>query len=355
MIRLFLNFFILTFVFAAGPAAGAEPARPAAIDLAALEQSIAKGALGKIAAVSVDQRGKRIYSRSFGNTRAGELVDIRSAGKSLTALAVGLAIEEGKLAGVDVPVWPLLGSGPGDLHNAITVRDLLTMSSALDCNDSVRKSPGQEEKMYRTKSWIAFAMAIPLRKNHARDAKGYGPFSYCTAGVFLLGRVVEKATGERFDRYVDRRLFAPLGIKAVEWRTSPSGEIQSGGQVRIGADDLTKVGRMVLDRGKWEGQQIVPETWIREMLKPHRQPGQTMYYGYLWWATAVQSPLGYEPGWMMMGNGGNVVAIFQDYDAVIVIQSQNYNKADASLHSFQAMKQILSVLPRPTNKPAATS
>jgi CubicO group peptidase (beta-lactamase class C family) len=311
----------------------------------AFEADIAAGKYGKIVAVSVEQHGKPVYAKRF-DSKSGPH-DIRSTGKSITALAVGVAIADGKLIGVDAKVWPLLGAKPDDPRKDITVRDLLTMSSALDCDDGKKTSPGQEEKMYRTKSWRAFAMALPLAKDYKRDGNGFGRWSYCTAGVFLLGQVVEAATGERFDAFVQRRLLGPLDISDAEWRKSPSGEIQSGGQLRIGAESLAKLGRMVLDGGHWQGQQILPESWIKDMLQPHRQVGQYVHYGYLWWFWPYKTPSGPQGSWMMQGNGGNIVAIFRDYDAVIVVQAANYNKADADAQSVKIIEAALAILSAP--------
>ena len=313
-----------------------------------LESSIRRGDYGKIVAVEAEQHRSKVFAANFA-LKAGELHDIRSAGKSLTALAVGLAIEDGKLTSVNERVWPLLGSAPDDPHNQITVRDLLTMSSALDCDDTKPSSPGQEERMYRTRVWRSFAMTIPLDPSYRRDNRGFGRFSYCTAGVFLLGQVVEKATGEHFDEYVGRRILSPLGITAVQWRRSSSGEIQSGGQLRIGAADLVRIGRMVLDHGRWQGQQIVPESWVRQMLTPYRTPDLASRYGYLWWLFIVPTPAGPQPSWMMSGNGGNFVAIFRDYDAVIVVQSANYNQRQGGERSFDIVRQVVGLLPVPTH------
>lgn len=324
----------------------------ASISIPELEALVADGELGKIAVVMVDQHGTEVYARRFDGKASARLTDIRSAGKSLTALAVGIAIDEGKLA-VDTKVWPLLGSDVADPRNSITVRDLLTMSSALDCNDWNRDSPGQEEKMYRRRVWREFAMKLPLTADYKRDETRLGRFSYCTAGVFLLGQAVQEAVGMRFDDYVADRIFAPLGITDVRWRTSRSGEVQSGGQIHMRADDLLKIGRMVLDNGRYGDRQIVSEAWIKEMLQPHRTLGEYTHYGYLWWFDLVKSPRGYEPSWMMSGNGGNVVSIYRDYDAVIVVQARNYNKDNAKLNSFRAMWEVLAALPIPVPIPEA--
>ncbi|XUU61257.1 serine hydrolase domain-containing protein [Erythrobacter sp. HA6-11] len=319
--------------------------------IAELEQAMAERELGKIRAAAIEQSGEVVYRKRFDKKPLGEPVDIKSAGKSITAISVGMAIEDGALSGVDAKVWPLLGSGRADETADITVADLLGMSSALDCNDWERKSPGQEEKMYRRKVWRDFALDLPLRE-YARDADGDGPFSYCTAGVFLLGQVVEEATGERFDAYVQRRLFDPLGIDGVVWRKSRSGEIQSGGQLTISDEALLKIGRLVLSKGKWEGEQLISEQWIKQMLSARHQFGEHVYYGNLWWAIPLRGSEGYTATFMMKGNGGNIVALVPDYDAVLVVQTENYNKKDAERHAFTVLTTMLGSL-EPVAQPSA--
>ena len=322
---------------------------PRQLDLPSLESAIQAGELGKIAALAIEQGGETVYRQRFDGKPQGDPVDIKSAGKSITALAVGMAIEDGALPGRDVAVWPFLGSPRGEPFDSITVGDLLAMSSALDCNDWDSGSPGQEERMYRTRVWRRFALELPGR-SFERGKSGYGPFSYCTAGVFLLGRVVEKATGERFDHYVQRRLFDPLGIDGVEWRTSRSGEIQSGVQLTIADNALLKIGRLVLDRGRWNGEQLIDGAWIESMLTPRHQLGEHVYYGDLWWATPLRAGDGFVEAWMMKGNGGNIVAIVPRYDAVLVVQTRNYNKADSDRHAFTALWSMLATL-EPVSQP----
>ncbi len=317
--------------------------------IAELEQQIEDGELSKIRAVAVEQGGAVTYRKRFGRGEVGDRVDIKSAGKSITALAVGAAIADGDLDGVDVRVWPLLGASRGEPWDSITIADLLSMSSSLDCNDWERKSPGQEEKMYRKRAWRSFALGLPAR-DFQRDERGVAPFSYCTAGVFLLGQVVEQATGERFDLYVQRRLFAPLGIDGADWRQSRSGEVQSGGQLTISDEALLKLGRLMLDRGRWNGEQIIPEAWLKAMLTPRHSFSEHVHYGYLWWLTPLRSSRGYEAAFMMKGNGGNIVAIVPETDAVLVVQAESYNERDAERHAFIVLTTMLRSLPAPTTE-----
>lgn len=312
-----------------------------------LERQIAAKKLGKIRALATRQNGKTVYRKRFGGGKMGARVDIKSAGKSITALAVGIAIDEGSLPGTDLKVWPYLGGPDGKLQSEITIADLLTMSSALDCNDWDRKSPGQEEKMYRKRVWKDFALNLPAR-SYKRDERGIGAFSYCTAGIFLLGQVIEKATGERFDRFLQSRLFDPLGIDGAEYRVSRSGEIQSGGQLVISDEALLKIGQVILNRGEWQGRRILSESWIRQTISSSHQLGAFVHYGYLFWLMPVRSSRGYEAAIMMKGNGGNIVAIVPSMNAVLVVQAESYNKPQAERNAFIALTTMLRSLPVPT-------
>ena len=306
-----------------------------------LEAAIANGELGKVRAAAVEQAGSQTYRKRFDSKEMGSPVDIKSAGKSITAIVVGMAIDDGFLTGVEQKVWPLLGSRRTDAASQISIGDLLSMSSALDCNDWQRRSPGQEEKMYAKRDWREFALNLPLRD--ARDT-----FSYCTAGVFLLGQAVQEASGERFDNYVQRRLFDPLGIDGVEWRRSRSGEVQSGGQLTISDEALLKIGRLVMSGGRWEGKQLVSEGWLRAMLAPRHKMGEHVHYGRLWWLTPLRSSSGYVGAFMMKGNGGNIVALVPAYDAVLVVQTENYNRREAERNSFVVLTSMLGSLDPPS-------
>ena len=313
----------------------------------ALDTEIRSDRFGRIEAVVVDQSGSTIHETYFRGSNAQSLIDIRSAGKSLTALAVGAAIEDGLLDSVNVPVWDyLVGPNAAAKYDAakrtITVDDLLSMSSTLDCNDWIESSPGNEERMYRARVWREFALNIPVDPDYRELPNGYGRFSYCTAGVFLLGQVVEKATGAEFDSYVQTRLFDPLGISEAEWRRSPSGEIQSGGQLRLRPADLARVGRMVINGGTLEGRRILSADWLRTMLTPKVGATPDRDYGYLWWTRFFAvSGGGRTGGALMLGNGGNMAVLLPEYDAVIVIAATSYNDDDAFDHSVAIVENYV--------------
>ena len=169
-----------------------------------------------------------------------------------------MAIQRGVVAGVDASIVELLGAEVDDPRKrAITVRDVLTMSCCLDCNDWDERSPGNEELMYPQEDWVGFALGLPVR-----DGTG---FRYCTAGVVLLGVALERALGEPLPAFARRELFEPLGIERAEWPATPLGQVSTAGGLLLTTRSLLALGELYL-RG---GGALVPGAWVEESLRPH--------------------------------------------------------------------------------------
>ncbi|MBB5515152.1 CubicO group peptidase (beta-lactamase class C family) [Rubricella aquisinus] len=330
----------------------ASPPFADALGLSALSADINASVYGQIAAVVVSQHGNVVFEDYFRGGAVDTFVDMRSVGKSLTAMAVGAAMLDGAITRLDMPVIPAFPDHQPLAHmtedkRAMTLRDLMAMQSPLACSDW-RDSPGNEERMYRTRDWTAFALNLPLDPGFRRDASGAGRFSYCTAGVFLVGQMVERATGQPFDAYVTARLLSPLGVGPVVWRRSPSGEVQSAGQIRLRARDSERLGRLVLQDGVWQGERLLPSGWVERMLTPRSEVMGDLRYGLLWWDAEFGMPGGAQTQVsFMLGNGGNIVAVLPDHDAVIVVQATNYNQpGDFDLSRLLIEDHILPALTR---------
>src|SRR5215831_1529773 len=185
--------------------------------LAGLEEGVAKGGYPKTASVLIMHDGKLVYEQYFGDGGRELLNDTRSATKSITSLAIGAAIGSGYIPSQRALAFSYLG----DLRpfrndtpdkEAITIEDLLTMSSALDCNDDDDKSPGNEDNMHPQPNWSRWAVDLPTLQGYRRDSSGLGPWRYCTTGSFLLGQILQRATHKPVDQYIEQRILAPLGI-----------------------------------------------------------------------------------------------------------------------------------------------
>ena len=249
-------------------------------------------------------------------------------------MLVGIAIDAGLLPGVDARVlsyFPEKGAlqNPDPRKDAITVEDLLTMSSILECNDWNDFSRGNEERMYPVEDWIRFALDLPVRgftrgEEPAKQPHGRS-FSYCTAGVVTLGGVLQRAGGKGVDEFARERLFAPLGIQELQWVYSPLGLPMTGGGLTMRSRDLLKLAQLYLKGGSWNGTRIVSDAWVKKSMSPHARIDDKAEYGYLLWLRSF-GPEGKErPVAFMSGNGGNKVAIVPDLDLVAVLTSTNYN------------------------------
>jgi CubicO group peptidase (beta-lactamase class C family) len=299
--------------------------------LAALTQDLIDAQYPNTTSVLVLKDSRLVFERYFREGGPEVLNDTRSAMKSVTALAIGVALADGALQSIDEPAFarltdraPFMNDGP--LKQQITMADFLTMSSALDCNDWDEANPGNEENMYPLDDWSRWAVDIPVKDDYQRDASGRGPFSYCTAGVFLLGQILQRATGEPVDGYIGRTLLDPLGIARREWPRSPSGEVMTGGGLRLRSRDLAKLGLLVSSGGRWGDRQIIPVNWTREALTTWRTVDTEQGYGYLFWQRVYSSPCGPLEGWYMSGNGGNAVVYVPDQALVAVITRRHYNQ-----------------------------
>jgi len=299
--------------------------------LRSLREAIAAGTFPNTTSVLVIKDGHLAFEEYFGKGGRDVLNDTRSAMKSVTALAVGLALADGALRSVDEPAFarladlaPFANNGPR--KQGITLADFLTMSSTLDCNDWDAGSPGNEENMYPLRDWARWAVDLPVKPDYQRDSVGRGPFAYCTAGAFLLGQIVQRAVGRPVDQYVDQRLLDPLGIASREWPRSPTSEVMTGGGLRLRSRDLAKLGVLMLSGGRWRGREVVPNDWIAAMLAVRRRVDAEQNYGFLYWQRSYQSPCGRLSGWYMSGNGGNVVVHVPAQRLVVVVTRQHYGQ-----------------------------
>jgi len=311
-----------------------------------LAEAISRGEFPKTTSVLIVYRDRLIYEGYFADGGAEVLNDTRSATKSVTALAVGAAIRDGKISAVSAPAMqfladlaPLRNDTP--LKREITVEDLLTMSSALDCNDDAESSPGNEENMYPQQHWARWAVDLPTKQDYQRDAAGRGPFSYCTAGVFLLGQILQRAARNPVDLYIEQKILKPLAISKWEWPRSPTGEVMTGGGLRLRSRDLAKIAWMLVNNGRWGEVSVVPAAWVSAAMTAHRKANADQDYGYLFWQRFYTTKCGSVPGWYMSGNGGNAVVVLKDPAAAIVITRKNYNTRGMHQQTVNLLEQYV--------------
>lgn len=307
---------------------------------AGLESGDFKGITGGMVSI-----GGEVMFEAYGRgNSAGKRHDIRSATKSITALLVGELIEDGSLKSVSKKLSELLQDefahlDKDDPRRDITVEDALTMRTGLACNDWAPASVGHEDKMYQTKDWAAFLLSQPLAYERGKH------FSYCTGGVVLLGRVIEKLSGKPVPEFANERLFGPLGITEAKWEETPKGHTDTGGHLRLSLRDLHTIGRLVHAGGKWNGQQLIDPKWLTSsLMEQTRIPERRERYGYLWWRDGG-TVKGKDVSLIYAhGNGGNFIFIVPELDLVAAFTGKNYGKRTQFIPNQLVAQRIVPAL-----------
>ena len=266
------------------------------------------------------------WGRSIGTVQFDPDVkhDVRSVTKSVTALLLGIAIGRGLVPGVDAPVLSLLPDYADlktEAKQRITLRHLLTMSAGLAWDENIpySDSANSEIRMDFAADPYRYVLERPV------DAPPGHRYNYSGGSAALISAVLHKATGKTEDVLAQDMLFAPLGITDVSWARYPgNGDPIAASGLRMRPRDMAKLGQLVLNHGRWNEQQIVPEAWLEESMAPHIQGSQLYFYGYQWWlgrSLVGGRPTDWEAG---VGLGGQRVFIVPALDLVVVTTAGLY-------------------------------
>ena len=252
------------------------------------------------------RHGKVICECNFAPYPKGMWHITHSMCKSITGMAIGMLIEEGKLK-LNENIYDIFSDHMNTFSKifrpVITVENLLTMTSGVTFNESGIVSGND---------WLGSFL------NASVNGKPGTEFQYNSLNTYVLSAIVTKRTGETLTEYLTPRLFGPLGITKYYWETCPKGITKGGWGLFLCAEDMAKLGQLYLQKGKWNGQQLVSEYWIEISTARHLKTQNDTYgYGYQLWME--QRPGSFEYNGML---GQNVI-IYPDMDMVLVTNAGN--------------------------------
>jgi CubicO group peptidase (beta-lactamase class C family) len=265
--------------------------------------------------------------------------DLRSITKSVTSLLLGIAIDRGWVPGVDTSVLSLLPAYAG-LHSAamdrITLRHLLTMSAGLKWDEDLpySSSANSEIQMDDAPDPYRYVLTRPV------DTPPGAVWNYSGGSAALISAVLHQATGKTEDVLAQELLFDPLGISDVAWVRYPgNGEPLAASGLAMRPRDLAKLGQLVLNRGMWDGKQIVSAAWVDASITPQIQGPVLYFYGYQWWlgrSLVNRRQVDWAAGW---GLGGQRLFVLPQLDMVVLVMAGLYRSDIQSLVPLIALSR----------------
>jgi CubicO group peptidase (beta-lactamase class C family) len=265
------------------------------------------------------RNGKVVFEEWFGENAANKTHILYSVSKTFTATAIGFAVQEGLLNVTDKVISFFPEQLPNEISanlQALEIQHLLTMTVGHDVDPTgvLRENTNSD--------WAEAFLAFPI------EHKPGTQFVYNSLATYMLSAIITKVTGERILDYLQPRLFRPLGIAGATWDKSPQGIQVGGWGLNVKTEDMAKLGQFYLQKGKWNGVQLLSESWIEEAssaqvsslpagvktkdLKVKAKDSDWLQgYGYQLWRSRHNS-------YRADGRNGQFILILPEKNAVIV-------------------------------------
>lgn len=261
----------------------------------------------------VSRRGTLVAEGYWDGMTAGRDVNIKSASKVVISALVGIALDEGVLESLDQRVAEFfpehLGEGAEPRKMRITIRDLLTMRSGLESTSFENYG-----RWVTRDDWVEGVLDRPM------VAEPGGRFIYSTGSSHLLSVILTRASGVSTLRFARRHLFEPLGVEPGGWQQDPQGYYFGGNNLSLSPREMRRFGELYLNGGTWQGQRVLPASWIRESWRVYTHSRRHGYgFGYYWWTRRLAGHAVHY-AW---GYGGQFVFVVPELEMVVVATSTN--------------------------------
>ncbi|MCK9179427.1 MAG: ChbG/HpnK family deacetylase [Bacteroides sp.] len=265
------------------------------------------------------RNGKVVAEQWFGDNTPLTPHAMYSVSKTFTAMALGFAVAEERLNVTDkvVQFFPdKLPKNPSEYLQTLCVKDLLTMSVGHNVQEA-------SDKTNNNSDWVQALLSVPIETQPGLE------FDYNSMATYLVSAIIQRVTGEKLLDYLTPRLFRPLGITNATWDECPQGIAIGGYGLSVKTEDMAKLGQLILQKGKWNDKQLLPESWIDEMTTIHIASAPAGYkrkdvpinpddsdwlqgYGYQMWRCR-------HNGVRADGAYGQFIIILPDKNAVVAI------------------------------------
>jgi CubicO group peptidase (beta-lactamase class C family) len=325
---------------------------------ARLENLISSGRAWKQHGVVVARKGAlvlerydagedEIWGKATGRVTFGPetLHDLRSVTKSILGLLYGLALARGKVPPPDqalldaFPEYAEIATDPR--YRRLTIAHALTMTLGLDWNEDIPyQDPANSEiQMERAPDRYRYIFGRPFMADPGTR------WIYGAAATALIGRLIVKGTGQSLPDLAREALFDPIGIGATAWSNGLNGEPSPNSGLRMTPRDLARIGQLILNRGEWDGRQVVPSDWLDKSFQPYVACDEFRRYGYFWYSGDIQygsppnRPIAHWVG--AFGYGGQRLFVLPELDIVVAITAGNYADKDQWIPPVRVLREVV--------------
>lgn len=263
--------------------------------------------------------------------------DVASVTKSVISTLIGVAVAQRKLHDVHQPLLSFFPDVPvanlGSIKEKITIEDLLTMTSGLDC----QFQPGEItlKQMKESADWVQFMLDRASVNERGKQ------FEYCSGGMHLLSGILSRTSGSNALEFAHRKLFGPLGITDATWPSDPQSVTHGWGDLQLQPRDMAKIGYLWLREGRWEDQQLVPADYMRAATSIHSRSGWGEDYGYGFWIYPQVAGGLFEAN----GRGGQRISVSLSKNIVVVMTGGGFEPGDVGKFLLASIKSDHAALP----------
>lgn len=317
--------------------------------LTTMDSLVISGKYENVTSILVAKDGNVLFEKYYNENNVNSKHNVRSGTKTIATFLTGIAIDRGFITSEKDKIFKYLKhklpiQNPDKRKDDITIEDLLTMSSVLECDDSNYFSRGHEERMYFIEDWTKFLLDLPVRSypfGPKPEDQPYGrAFAYASAKSAAVAEIVESAVGMKADKFLKENLFKPLEITDYTLHYTPMGILNTAGGSEYISRDFLKLIQLCLNKGNWNGKQVISSNWIKKASTPKANARENVDYGYFLWINDFGTDKKFN-AYYMSGNGGNKMVAIPELELTVVITTTNYNNRNAHNYTDELMNSYI--------------
>jgi len=271
--------------------------------------------------VLIIKNGYLVFEEYFNDYTKETPHIIYSCTKSVVSTIFGIAHENGLIPDLDtrlLDIYPdIVPENPGEWKDSITLRDLLMMSGGFDARDSWIYEWEGLDGLHAADDAVEYMLDLPM--NFEPGTR----FEYTNGVSHLLSSIITERTGVSAAEYAEEHLFRPLGITEYRWDTDNQGRNWGYNRIYFTPQDMAKIGFLFLNKGEWDGEQIISEEWVSEATAHRIDANIVEGYGYQWWVGD-----GY---YLALGYMGQFIFVYPEHDLIVVLTSSSPETFDYAI------------------------